>query len=105
MRMLLRVSIPVETGNAAAKAGTLGTTIDRILADLKPEASYFFADDDGLRSGSIVFDMKDTSQIPAVAEPWFLAFNAKVSLRPIMNPEDLAKAGPSIGKAAKQYGK
>jgi len=105
MRMLLRVSIPVETGNAAAKAGTLGTTIDRILADLKPEASYFFADDNGQRSGSIVFDMKDTSQIPAVAEPWFLAFNAKVSLRPIMNPEDLAKAGPSIGKAAKQYGK
>jgi len=103
--MLLRVSIPVETGNAAAKAGTLGTTIDRILADLKPEASYFFADDNGQRSGSIVFDMKDTSQIPAVAEPWFLAFNAKVSLRPIMNPEDLAKAGPSIGKAAKQYGK
>ena len=105
MRMLLRVSIPVETGNAAVKAGTLGTTIERILADLKPEAAYFFADDDGQRSGSIVFDMKDTSEIPAVAEPWFLAFNAKVSLRPIMNPQDLDKAGPSIGKAAKQYGK
>jgi hypothetical protein len=103
--MLLRVSIPVEAGNAAAKDGTLGTTIERILADLKPEAAYFLADDSGNRSGSIVFDMKDTSQIPAVAEPWFLAFNAKVSLRPIMNPQDLAKAGPSIGKAAKQYGK
>jgi hypothetical protein len=105
MRMLLRVSIPVETGNAAAKAGTLGSTIEQILADLKPEAAYFLADDNGQRSGSIVFDMKDTSQIPAVAEPWFLAFNAKVSLRPIMNPQDLAKAGPSIGKAAKLYGK
>ena len=105
MRMLLRVSIPVEAGNAAAKAGTLGSTIEQILADLKPEAAYFFADDGGQRSGSIVFDMKDTSQIPAVAEPWFLAFNAKVSLRPIMNPQDLAKAGPSIGKTAKQYGK
>jgi hypothetical protein len=105
MRMLLRVSIPVEAGNAAAKAGTLGATIERILADLKPEAAYFFADDDGQRSGSIVFDMKDTSQIPAVAEPWFLAFSAKVSLRPIMNPQDLAAAGPSIGKVAKQYGK
>jgi hypothetical protein len=52
-----------------------------------------------------VFDMKDSSQIPAVAEPWFLAFNAKISLRPVMNPEDLAKAGPSIGEAAEQYGK
>jgi hypothetical protein len=58
-----------------------------------------------LRSGSIVFDRKDTTQIPAVAGPWFLAFNAKVSLRPIMNPQDLATAGPSIAMAAKQYGR
>jgi len=103
--MLLRVSIPVETGNAAAKAGTLGPTIEKILADLKPEAAYFFADDNGNRSGSIVFDLKDSSQIPAVAEPWFLAFNAKVSLRPVMNPQDLAAAGPSITKAGQQHGK
>jgi hypothetical protein len=103
--MLLRVSIPVDTGNAAAKAGTLGTTIEKILADLKPEAAYFLADDDGQRSGSVVFDMKDTSQIPAIAEPWFLAFNAKVSLRPVMSPQDLAAAGPGIAKAVKEYGK
>ena len=105
MRMLLRVSIPVEAGNAAAKAGTLGSTVERILADLKPEAAYFFADDHGQRSGAIIFDMKDSSEIPALAEPWFLAFNAQVSFRPIMNPQDLAKAGPSISKAAGQYGK
>src|SRR5215471_14152599 len=105
MRMLLRVSIPVEAGNAAAKAGTLGSTVARIVADLKPEAAYFFADDDGQRSGSIVFDMKDTSQIPAIAEPWFLAFSAKVSFRPVMNPDDLAAAGPSIAAAVQQYGK
>lgn len=105
MRMLLRVSIPVETGNAAAKAGTLGSTIEKILADLKPEAAYFLADDNGNRSASIVFDMKDTSQIPAIAEPWFLAFNAKLSFRPIMNPQDLDAAGPAITQAAKQYGK
>jgi hypothetical protein len=103
--MLLRVSIPVEAGNAAAKTGTLGSMVEQILVDLKPEAAYFFADDNGQRSGSIVFDMKDSSEIPAVAQPWFLAFNAKVSFRPIMNPQDLAKAGPSIGKAVEQYGK
>ena len=105
MRMLLRVSIPVEAGNAAAKAGTLGSTVERILADLKPEAAYFYADDNGNRAGSIVLDMKDTSHIPAVAEPWFLAFDAKVSFRPVMSPQDLAAANPAIVKATKDYGK
>ena len=104
MRMLLRVSIPVEAGNVTTKAGTMGSIIESILADLKPEAAYFFADDSGNRSGSIVFDLQDVSQIPAVAEPWFLAFNAKVSLRPVMTPQDLAKAGSSIDKSAKQFG-
>ncbi len=105
MRMLMRVSLPVEAANAAAKAGTLGSTIERILNDLKPEAAYFYADDYGQRSGSIIFDMKDSSEIPSFSEPWFLAFNAKVWFRPIMNPQDLAKAGPAIAKAADQYGK
>ena len=41
MRFLLKVNIPVESGNAAAKAGKLGATIQSILADLKPEAVYF----------------------------------------------------------------
>jgi hypothetical protein len=102
--MLLRASIPVEAGNAAAENGTLGTTMEKILAGLKPEAAYFFADDDGRRSASIVFDMKDTSDIPAIAEPWFLAFHATVSLRPVMSAADLQKGAPAIGNAAKIFG-
>jgi len=103
--MLLRVSIPAEAGNAAAKAGTLASTVERIVADLKPEAAYFYADDNGNRSGSIVFELAHTSQIPAVAEPWFLSFNAKVSFRPVMTPQDLAAAAPAIDKAVREYGK
>ncbi|MGD0663712.1 MAG: hypothetical protein ABSD38_37225 [Syntrophorhabdales bacterium] len=102
MRFLLKVNIPVETGNAAAKAGRLEGTIQSILADLKPEAVYF-TDDKGQRTAFIFLDMKDASQIPAIAEPWFLAFNAHVEMHPVMVPEDLAKAGPAIEQAVKKY--
>ena len=103
MRFLIKVSIPVEAGNAAAKAGKLGTTIQSILADLKPEAVYF-TDDNGQRTGFLFIEMQDASQIPAIAEPWFLAFNAGVEIHPVMVPDDLAKAGSSIEAAVKKYG-
>jgi hypothetical protein len=102
MRFLFKVNIPVEAGNAAAKAGKLGATIQSILADQKPEAVYFAADN-GQRTGYIFIDMQDASQIPAIAEPWFLAFNASIQVSPVMIPEDLEKAGSAIEAAVKKY--
>lgn len=101
MRMLMQVSIPVEAGNAAVHGGNLGATIKHILDEMKPEAAYFCTEN-GERGGFIVFDMKDSSELPAVAEPWFLAFNARVTVQPAMNAQDLAKAGPSLERAAKK---
>jgi hypothetical protein len=40
--------------------------------------------------------MQDASQIPAIVEPWLLAFSASV-------PADLAKAGTAIENAVKKY--
>jgi hypothetical protein len=102
MRFLIKANIPVEAGNAAARAGTLGTTIQAILADLKPEAVYFTADN-GQRTAFLFLEMEDASQIPAIAEPWFLAFNATIEINPVMVPDDLAKAGSSIEAAANKY--
>ena len=104
MRMIMTVSIPVEAGNAAALNGTLGSTIQEILADLKPEAAYF-ADEDGKRTGFIFFDMKESSQLPAIAEPWFLAFNASLSVRPAMNLQDLQAGIPGMTRAVEKFGK
>ncbi len=102
MRCLLKVSIPVETGNTAVSDGSLSKTVESILAEVKPEAAYF-AEDNGKRTGFIFLDVKDTSQIPALAEPWFLAFNAHVEFHPAMNLDDLRKATPGIEKAVKNY--
>src|SRR5882762_9232367 len=102
MRFLMKVSMPVEAANAVIRNGSLAKTMQSILADLKPEAAYF-CDDDGMRTGFLVFDMQDVSQIPAVAEPWFLAFNAAVEIHPVMTPADLAKAQPGIDAAVKKY--
>jgi hypothetical protein len=103
MRCMMKVSFPVEAGNAAARDGSLGKTIESILDDMKPEAAYFVAHD-GKRGGFIFFDLKEPSHIPAVAEPWFLALNAHVEIYPVMNAKDLQKAGSHIEKAVKNFG-
>ena len=60
-------------------------------------------DSNGQRTAYIFLDMQDASQIPAIAEPWFLAFNASVEIHPIMIPDDLARAGGAIENAVKKY--
>ena len=41
---MLKFSIPAEKGNEAAKDGTLGRAIDKLIEQVQPEASYFFVD-------------------------------------------------------------
>jgi len=98
MRMLLRVTMPHEPFNTHVKDGSASAKMKRILDELKPEAAYF-TEFDGRRTGVLIIQMENTSQIPAIAEPWFLTFNANVEFHPVMLPEDLAKAGlDAIGK-------
>jgi hypothetical protein len=102
MRFLLKISFPVESGNAAAKKDGF-KAVQQILGEQKPEAAYFIAEG-GKRTGILIMNMDDASQIPAIAEPWFLALNASVECTPAMIPEDLQKAAPAIERAVKTYG-
>ena len=98
MRMLLRASCPVEPFNTLVRKGTAGKIMGKILAAIKPEASYF-TEIDGRRTAILVVNLQSASQIPSIAEPFFLNFNAECRFHPIMSPEDLQKAGlPELGK-------
>ncbi len=102
MRVMLKAQMPVETGNEAIRSGTLGATVQAILEELKPEAVYF-TDSGGCRTAYLFLQIADSSDIPRIAEPWFLAFNAHVELHPVMTPEDLAAAMPHLEAAVRKY--
>lgn len=81
-----------QTGNLRASRKGVGSGIMRLACsdsgwplvrstnitdpvEQKPSAAFFFAND-GNRGGFLVVNMQDTSEIPAFAEPWFLAVDA-----------------------------
>ena len=92
MRFIVKASIPTVAGNKAVREGSLGSKLQTVLADLKPEAAYFF-EDGGHRTALLVVNIQDASEIPRVAEPFFLGMQAEVRFHPVMTAEDLGKAG------------
>ena len=98
MRVLMLLQFPIEPFNTAVKNGTVGAKMRQILDATKPEAAYF-TERDGHRGGILVVNMDNASDIPRLAEPWFLNFNAEVEFRIAMTPEDLAHADlDALGK-------
>jgi hypothetical protein len=97
MRTMMRVTIPVETGNAAIKSGRLPQLMGDVMARMKPEAAYFTADK-GSRTAYFFVDLKDQSDIPVYAEPFFQELNASVEFMPVMNADDLKKGLSQVSR-------
>lgn len=90
MRVMLRAHMDTAATNEGIKAGTLPQVIKGLMEQVKPEAAYFGLHE-GVRSCWMVFDLQDSSHIPALVEELLLQFNAEVEVAPVMNAEDLAK--------------
>ena len=92
------VTMPHAKFNAAVKDGTASAKIAKIMDAIKPESAYF-TDAHGHRTAYLVVNLPDASKIPALAEPWFLTFDADIHLHVCMTPEDLKHAGlEELGK-------
>ena len=101
MRILLTIRLPYEPFNTAVKDGSAGAKTEAILEEIKPEAVYF-TEMNGERTVVMVAELEKPSMIPALAEPWYLTFNARVEFHVVMGPEDLREAG--LDKLGKKWG-
>jgi len=91
MRMIMQIQFPIEPFNTAVKNGTIANTMKKILEATKPEHAWF-SERNGKRGGILVVNVDSPSDVPRLAEPWFLALNAEVEFRIAMTPEDLGRA-------------
>ena len=103
MRIMVKFSVPVETGNAAIRSGKLEKVFQQLLEDLKPEAGYFYPGA-GERAGFFIIDMEDSWRVADTVERFFFGLNAKVELTPVMNGEDLHKALSGVPDIVERYG-
>jgi hypothetical protein len=98
MKMLLQVRIPHKEFNEAVKDGSAGKKMRKIFQDSNAQ-SVFMTEFNGQRGALMIVDMNNESQIPALAEPWFLQFNADVEFHVVMSLDDLERAGlEDLGK-------
>ncbi len=95
MRMLMKVQMPTEAGNAAIRDGSLPQIVGKALDELKAEAAYFVSEE-GMRTALIFFEMADSSGIPPAAEPFFMGLDARITFAPVMNADEMRTG---VGKA------
>ena len=69
MRCMITCRIPMEKANELATAGSLGSTIQSIMEELKPEAACF-SDIEDVSCGYIVVNIDDASQITTIVIPF-----------------------------------
>jgi len=100
MRLLMNVIIPTKRFNEYVRKGTVGETLGRILEEINPESVYF-TELKGNRAATLIVNVKDSSEIPRIAEPWFLHFDANVEFSIAMTPKELQGAG--LDKIAKKW--
>jgi len=100
MKMLVNVTWPIEPFNSMVRNGTAGEIIGRVIDDIKPESIYF-TELEGNRGAVMVVNVAEASDIPSIAEAWFLNFEAFCEFRIAMTPDDLMKA--NLTKIAEKW--
>jgi hypothetical protein len=96
MRTMMKIKIDTEAGSRMIADGSMPQLLQETLGRLQPEAAYF-GPEGGIRTAFVVFDLQDSSRLPALTEPLFSNLNAQIEMFPVMNQEDLQKGLQQLG--------
>jgi len=113
VRLLAKVTIPMENKDDALESGALSGTMRSAMERIRPEASYFF-EEDGKRACLFVFNL----DLQSLLKPLFSNLDATVHVTPVMNSAEFerglgdaqfatsfgsAEAGPRPATAAEEH--
>jgi len=95
MKFLLTIEFPTSEANKKAKDGSILPSIKKIINDINPETVYF-GGIDGSRACYMIVNLEKNEETVMVCEPWYMLFNAKVDIKPVMSLDDLENAAKYI---------
>lgn len=63
------------------------------ILEMTAAGTVYFTGNGGKRGAILILEIEEPSMVPALAEPWFLTFNADVDFQIVMSSEELGRAG------------
>ncbi len=94
MLLMLKFTIPVNSGNLAARNGRMEKAIESIIDATNAEAAYFTMID-GERGGYIFFEESDQAQLIHLTESLMAALDAAIEIVPALSLDDLKHGLPN----------
>jgi hypothetical protein len=103
MHTLLKVTMTdLPAANAAVSDGRIKKIFEQVSKIISPEMTFFYSEQ-GNRTAIMVFDLKDSAQIPQISEPFFTQLNAMVEFFPAMDTNEMVYGIDAWNKEAENY--
>lgn len=102
MRFMVEFAIPTSFGNEIVRSGRIEKVFKGLIEDFKPEAMYFYPAD-GVRGGCFFIQSDNPALGVAVGERLWFGLQAHVTVKPVMNGEELGKGLAEIGRIVERF--
>jgi hypothetical protein len=86
--MMFTIRLDTKASNKLMAEGKIGSVLERTMATIKPEASYFTSTN-GRRTMILFADLPDVSDMPRFSEQLWIDLEAEIDCVPVMSLNEL----------------